>query len=154
MKSSYVLVAKGKSMSKEVSMEKDKTLPIHLTDTDLVKVEDVSKVVLVKVKNIDTIKMKVLMTLRYTMWVVFGCGSNLTQRVCIAMKRQSFIFKVANVVINKASYPFQVQEVGSWNILISDDIESTDSEDGHFDEECKSVNVVEKPLKDLDDILE
>nr|GFB22266.1 hypothetical protein [Tanacetum cinerariifolium] len=35
-----------------------------------------------------------------------------------------------------------------------DDIESTDSGDGHFDEECKSVNVVEKPLKDLDDILE
>ncbi|GJU32290.1 ribonuclease H-like domain-containing protein [Tanacetum coccineum] len=46
------------------------------------------------------------------------------------------------------------QEVGGWNILINDDIESTDTEDGHFDEECKSVNVAEKPLEDLDDILQ
>ncbi|GJV14423.1 putative RNA-directed DNA polymerase, eukaryota, reverse transcriptase zinc-binding domain protein, partial [Tanacetum coccineum] len=104
MKSSYVSVAKGESMSKEVSMDKDKTMSIHLTETDLVKVEDISK--------------------------------------------------VANVVINKASYPVQVQEVSGWNILINDDIESTNTEDGHFDEECKSVNVAEKPLEDLDDILQ
>nr|GEU67934.1 RNA-directed DNA polymerase, eukaryota, reverse transcriptase zinc-binding domain protein [Tanacetum cinerariifolium] len=44
--------------------------------------------------------------------------------------------------------------VGSWNILINDDIESMDSEDGHFDEECKFVNVAEKPLEYLDDILQ
>nr|GEW70774.1 RNA-directed DNA polymerase, eukaryota, reverse transcriptase zinc-binding domain protein [Tanacetum cinerariifolium] len=75
-------------------------------------------------------------------------------RVCIVMKRKSLISELVNVVISKASYMVQVQEVGSWNILITDDTESTDSKDDHFDEECKSVNTAEKPLEYLDEILQ
>ncbi|GKD20433.1 RNA-directed DNA polymerase, eukaryota, reverse transcriptase zinc-binding domain protein [Tanacetum coccineum] len=51
----FVSVAQGESVSNDVSQDKEKPLSIQLNDDDLIKVEDTSKVDLVKVKNIDTI---------------------------------------------------------------------------------------------------
>ncbi|GJR37030.1 RNA-directed DNA polymerase, eukaryota, reverse transcriptase zinc-binding domain protein [Tanacetum coccineum] len=53
VKKSYAWVAQGGRIPKETSM--DKALSIHLNESDLVKVEDISKVALVKVKSVDTI---------------------------------------------------------------------------------------------------
>nr|GEV07453.1 reverse transcriptase domain, reverse transcriptase zinc-binding domain protein [Tanacetum cinerariifolium] len=69
----------------------------------------------------------------------------MTGRYVLPRKGNSFISKVGNVVINKASYPVQVQKVGSWNILINDDIEFTDYEDGHFDE----MSLFQEPISGI-----
>nr|GEW17418.1 RNA-directed DNA polymerase, eukaryota, reverse transcriptase zinc-binding domain protein [Tanacetum cinerariifolium] len=53
VKKSYVSVAQGGRIPKETNM--DKALYIHLNVFDLVKVEDISKVALVKVKSFDMI---------------------------------------------------------------------------------------------------
>lgn len=120
-KRSYVSVAQGENTSKETTQEKVKTNLIHLDDSDLIKVDDISKVALVKMKNVDTISnlyhlcknegfvgLKILYVGGLWIWFQFN-----SEAACAAFKANASLKKLWTAV-RTVSPSFKVDERMIW----------------------------------------
>ncbi|GKG27916.1 hypothetical protein Tco_0406243, partial [Tanacetum coccineum] len=74
-------------------------------------------------------------------------------RACITTKIQSLISEKVNVTIKDSNFNVHVKEIGTWSTLISNDMDSNDSDDEHDMEEHRSTNKDVDPNEALDDFI-
>ncbi|GJS35584.1 hypothetical protein Tco_0533966 [Tanacetum coccineum] len=77
-----------------------------------------------------------------------------TGRACITTKIQSLISEKVNVTIKDSNFNVHVKEIGTWSTLISNDMDSNDSDDEHDMEEHRSTNEDVDPNEALDDFIQ
>nr|GEW98540.1 hypothetical protein [Tanacetum cinerariifolium] len=75
-------------------------------------------------------------------------------RACITTKIQSFISEKVNVTIKDSNFNVHVKEIGTWSTLISNDMDSNESDDDHDMEEHRLTNEDVDPNAALDDFIQ
>nr|GEU41923.1 hypothetical protein [Tanacetum cinerariifolium] len=109
---------------------------VQFDECDLIKFKDASTVVMVNVKEIDTVS---------NMYHVVITKNSMILRSII----QSLIYEKVEVNIIGNIFQIFVKEIGTWNIHISNDIESNDSNNGDI-----SSNRNGDPSEALDDFIQ
>ncbi|GJS21341.1 RNA-directed DNA polymerase, eukaryota, reverse transcriptase zinc-binding domain protein [Tanacetum coccineum] len=133
-KKSYASVIHGEISARQTCHNDMKNVKrVLLDECDLIKVEDASIVVMVKVKEIDTIsnmyhvcRNEGFDDIKIHYIEAEDCMS--MGRVWIATKIQSLIYEKVEVNILGKTFQDFVKEIGTWNIHISNDIELNDSD--------------------------
>nr|GEX96629.1 RNA-directed DNA polymerase, eukaryota, reverse transcriptase zinc-binding domain protein [Tanacetum cinerariifolium] len=75
-------------------------------------------------------------------------------RACITIKIQLLISEKDNVTIKDLNFNVHVKETGTWSTLISNDMDSNESDDDHDIEEHRSTNEDVDPNATLDDFIQ
>nr|GEZ57809.1 RNA-directed DNA polymerase, eukaryota [Tanacetum cinerariifolium] len=161
----------------------DNIRSIQLNDDDLILVDDSSTVVLIKVKEIETIRnmyhvcqaegfvdVKIHYVGGLWVWLQFSSMNS-----CEAFKSNESLNKLwtfikvpspsfvvderviwieVNVTIKDSNFNVHVKEIGTWSTLISNDMDSNESDDDHNMEEHRSTNEDVDPNAALDDFIQ
>nr|GEX81352.1 RNA-directed DNA polymerase, eukaryota [Tanacetum cinerariifolium] len=75
-------------------------------------------------------------------------------RACITTKNQSLISEKVNVTIKYSNFNVHVKEIGTWSTLISNDMDSNESDDDHDMDEHRLTNEDVDPNAALDDFIQ
>nr|GEW43170.1 hypothetical protein [Tanacetum cinerariifolium] len=144
-KQSYASVANGDVGPKadRNNGEQDKVNRILLSNCDLITIEDTSNMVLVKVKEVDSIS------------IMYRICSNEGFDDTFYCYEEALIFvETVKGVIHGVTFDVYVREIGTWSIHIKNDLDCSDSKDGDGEDEDRSCNMEENHNKVLDDFIE
>ncbi|GJU46842.1 RNA-directed DNA polymerase, eukaryota, reverse transcriptase zinc-binding domain protein [Tanacetum coccineum] len=161
-KISYASVTHAESQNNLSQQSKlDNIKSVQLNDDDLILVEDSSTVVLIKVSGLPlcawgSSAFKKIANLfgKFNFFDDDVEDSMCMGRACITTKIQSLISEKVNVTIKDSNFNVHVKEIGTWSTLISNDMDSNDSDDEHDMEEHRSTNEDVDPNEALDDFIQ
>nr|GFA43414.1 RNA-directed DNA polymerase, eukaryota, reverse transcriptase zinc-binding domain protein [Tanacetum cinerariifolium] len=131
-KPSCVSIVHGNSNSNDETSSSAKIRSISLNDHDLISVDDSSRVLLIKLKEVETMRSiyKICKNEGFVDLKIHHVGAMCMGRVCITTKSQQPVSEKVQVEIHGESFEVQVHKLGTWSISIVDDsLESLSSDD-------------------------
>nr|GEW34812.1 RNA-directed DNA polymerase, eukaryota [Tanacetum cinerariifolium] len=156
-KLSFASVATGDGGVKrtQTNVNQDKANSITLSDLDLITIDDTSTVVLVKVNEIDSISnmYRICRNERFDDVKLHYVGDdNMSSgRVCITTEKPFSIAETVKVIIHGMNFDVNVKEISTWNTIIDNDLERSDSE-GVQEDGDHSYNMEDNHNDVLDDL--